>query len=118
MMSGWTGYVYQTAWTLDFASERSDAKSHVRNRQDGPDIMHLRRTRNVRFSNIVEQSPFLSWTDGLAIKTPNQSPEFDTRLISSSRMASNALPLGGILRTTPLRISFVPRSYEWYGFAK
>ena len=79
MMSGWTGRVYQTAWTLDFASERSDAKSHVRNRQDGPDIMHLRRTRNVRFSNIVEQSPFLSWTDGLAIKTPNRSPEFDTR---------------------------------------
>ena len=26
--------------------------------------------------------------------------------------------LGRILRTTPLRISFVPRSYEWYGFAK
>ena len=40
MMSGWTGCVYQTAWTLDFASERSDAKSYVRNRQDGPDIMH------------------------------------------------------------------------------
>ena len=40
--------------------------------------MHLKRTRNVRLSNIVEQSPFLSWTDGLAIKTPNQSPEFDT----------------------------------------
>ena len=28
------------------------------------------------------------------------------RLISSSRMASNALPLGGILRTTPLRYFF------------
>ena len=49
--------------TSDFASERSDAKSHVRNRQDGPDIMHLKRTENVRFGNIVEQSPFLSWTD-------------------------------------------------------
>ena len=31
------------------------------------------------------------------------------RLISSSRMASNGLPLGRILRTTPLRFSFVPR---------
>ena len=81
MMSGWTGWTgraYQTAWTLDFASERSDAKSYVRNRQDGPDIMHLKRTENVRFGNIVEQSPFLSWTDGLAIKTPDQSSEFDT----------------------------------------
>ena len=48
MMSGWTGRVYQTAWTLDFASERSDAKSYVRNRQDGPDIIHLKRTENVR----------------------------------------------------------------------
>ena len=44
--------------------------------------------------------------DGLAIKTPSQSPEFDTRLISSSRMASNGLPLGRILRTTPLRYFF------------
>ena len=33
------------------------------------------------------------------------------RLISSSRMASNGLPLGRILRTTPLRFSFVPRSH-------
>ena len=39
------------------------------------------------------------------------------RLISSSMMASNVLPLGRILRTTPLRFSFVPRSHEWYGFA-
>ena len=31
------------------------------------------------------------------------------RLISSSRMASNGLPLGRILRTMPLRFSFVPR---------
>ena len=55
MMSGWTGRAYQTAWTLDFASERSDAKSHVRNRQDGPDIMHLKRTRNVRLSNFLSR---------------------------------------------------------------
>ena len=78
MMSGWTGRVYQTAWALDFASERSDAKSHVRNRQDGPDIMRLKRITDVRFCNIIERSPFLSWTDGPAIKTPDQSPEFDT----------------------------------------
>ena len=41
--------------------------------------MYLKRTPNVRLGNIVERSPFLSWTDGLAIKTPSQSPEFDTR---------------------------------------
>ena len=46
-------------------------------RSESTDIMHLKRTRNVRFSNIFEQSPFLSWTDGRAIKTPDQSPEFD-----------------------------------------
>ena len=86
MMSGWTGCAYQTAWTLDFASERSDAKSHVRNRQDGPDIMHLKRTQNVRLGNIAEQSPFRSWTDGLAIKTPNRSPEFDTICASAGSL--------------------------------
>ena len=40
--------------------------------------MHLKRTKNVRFGDIVERSPFLSWTDGPAIKTPDQSQEFDT----------------------------------------
>ena len=75
--------------TSDFASERSDAKSYVRNRQDGPDI------RNVGFHGL-HGSPVLStitecsWGASFPVGQTLTAPEIPFILLNGCRAARPA----------------------------